>query len=208
MWTDHKNLIYFLLTKVLNRRQVRWAETLAAYNFVIIYRKGSENARADALSRRTDYVGPKQERPRAILKQTDAGLEYNELLATIAIVEDTELAKRLKNAYATDEYAKRVLEKTEGDFAIDEQGLIRFKGLVYVPNKMRRPLTQEQHSLPAYNHQGVTRTFDRIARHYYFPGLRKQVETVVRECDICQKSKSNRYTPYGLLKSPPTPSRV
>ncbi|KFY46921.1 hypothetical protein V494_00278 [Pseudogymnoascus sp. VKM F-4513 (FW-928)] len=46
---------------VLNRRQVRWAETLAAYNFAIAYRKGSENARADALSRRTDYIGPKEE---------------------------------------------------------------------------------------------------------------------------------------------------
>jgi hypothetical protein len=31
VWTDHKNLIYFTNTKVLNQRQVRWAETLAAY---------------------------------------------------------------------------------------------------------------------------------------------------------------------------------
>ncbi|KFY86131.1 hypothetical protein V498_07592 [Pseudogymnoascus sp. VKM F-4517 (FW-2822)] len=133
VWTDHKNLIYFTTTKVLNRRQVRWAETLAAYNFTITYRKGSENARADALSRRTDYIGPKQERPRAILKKTDAGIQYNELLATISIVEDTELEKRLKKAYATDECAKRVLNKVDGDFAIDEQELIRYKGLVHLP---------------------------------------------------------------------------
>ncbi|KFY79714.1 hypothetical protein V498_08911 [Pseudogymnoascus sp. VKM F-4517 (FW-2822)] len=106
------------------------AETLAAYNFTIAYRKGSENARADALSRRTDYVGPKQERPRAILKETDAGIQYNELLATISIVEDIELEKRLKKAYATDECTKRVLNKIDSDFAIDEQGLIRYKGLV------------------------------------------------------------------------------
>jgi hypothetical protein len=31
--------------------------------------------------------------------------------------------------------------------------------------------------------------------------MRKQVETVVRECDICSKSKSNRHLPYGQLKS-------
>ena len=120
---------------MLNRRQVRWAETLAAYNFQIAYRKGSKNARADALSRRTDYVGPKQERPRAILKATEDGMEYNELLATISIVKDIDLEQRIKDAYKTDECAKRVLEKTEGDFAIDEQGLIRFKGLVYIPNQ-------------------------------------------------------------------------
>ncbi|KFY82311.1 hypothetical protein V498_08625, partial [Pseudogymnoascus sp. VKM F-4517 (FW-2822)] len=130
VWTDHKNLIYFTTTKVLNRRQVRWAETLTAYNFTIAYRKGSENARADALSRRTDYVSPKEERPRVILKETNAGMQYNELLATIAILEDTELERRLKDAYATDETAKRTLNKVEGNFSIDEQGLIRFKGLV------------------------------------------------------------------------------
>ncbi len=54
------------------------------------------------------------------------------MLATIAIVEDTELEARLKKSYATDECAKRVLTKVEGDFAINEQGLIRYKGLVYV----------------------------------------------------------------------------
>lgn len=64
---------------------------------------------------------------------------------------------------------------------------------------------QEQHSLPAHGHQGTARTFERIARHYYFPGLRKQVETVVQECDICSKSKSNRHLPYGQLKSLPVP---
>ncbi|KFY69492.1 hypothetical protein V496_00198 [Pseudogymnoascus sp. VKM F-4515 (FW-2607)] len=105
-------------------------ETLATYNFTITYRKGSENRRADALSRRTDYIRPKEERPRAILKKTDAGIQYNELLATISIVENTELEKRLKKAYAIDECAKRVLNKVDGDFAINEQGLIRYKGLV------------------------------------------------------------------------------
>ena len=29
------------------------------------------------------------------------------------------------------------------------------------------------------------------------------METVVRECDICSKLKSNRHSPYGQLKSPP-----
>jgi hypothetical protein len=55
--------------------------------------------------------------------------------------------------------------------------------------------------LLAHSHQGVTRTFERIARYYYFLGLRKQVETIVRECDICSKSKSNRHLPYGQLIS-------
>ena len=119
---------------------------------MISYQKGLENARADALSRRTDYASHRQERPRAILKETNEGMQYNELLATIAIVKDTELEKKLKDAYQTDECAKRVLAKVEGNFAINEQGLIRFKGLVYVPSKVRPSLVREQHLLLAHGH--------------------------------------------------------
>ncbi|SLM40543.1 Retroviral aspartyl protease [Lasallia pustulata] len=56
VYSDHKNLESFTTTKVLNRRQVRWSEELAAYHFQIYYQKGSLNGRADALSRRADYV--------------------------------------------------------------------------------------------------------------------------------------------------------
>jgi len=50
--TDHKNLIGFLTTKELNQRQVRWAEMLIEYHFKIQHTKGTDNARADALSRK------------------------------------------------------------------------------------------------------------------------------------------------------------
>ena len=60
VFTDHKNLEYFTTTKVLNKRQARWAEELAEYNFVIIYCTGASNTKADLLSRRADYF-PKGE---------------------------------------------------------------------------------------------------------------------------------------------------
>ncbi|KFY66979.1 hypothetical protein V496_01809 [Pseudogymnoascus sp. VKM F-4515 (FW-2607)] len=80
-------------------------------------------------STRQEYL--KEERPRAILKETNAGIQYNKLLATIAIVEDTELKKRLKKAYATNKCVKQVLNKVDSDFATNEQGLIQYKGLVF-----------------------------------------------------------------------------
>ena len=52
----------------------------------------------------------------------------------IAIIKDIELKTRLKNAYIIDECAKRVLNKVKGSFTINEQGLIHFKGLVYILN--------------------------------------------------------------------------
>jgi hypothetical protein len=41
---------------------------------MITYYKGSKNVRADALSRRTNYISLKEERPRAILKKIDIGI--------------------------------------------------------------------------------------------------------------------------------------
>ena len=51
--TDHRNLEYCNTTKILNRRQARWAEILPDFDFVITYRLGDKNGKADALSRRT-----------------------------------------------------------------------------------------------------------------------------------------------------------
>ncbi|KAF5685676.1 natch ankyrin domain-containing protein [Fusarium circinatum] len=55
VYTDHQNISYFATTHELNRQQLRYAEYLCKFNFVIIHRKGSENGRADIISRRPDY---------------------------------------------------------------------------------------------------------------------------------------------------------
>ena len=53
--TDHKNLQTFMITKQLNQRQVRWAEFLSQFNFIITYRPGTKATVPDALSRMPGY---------------------------------------------------------------------------------------------------------------------------------------------------------
>ena len=55
VYTDNQNLQYFLMTKVGNPRQIRWAQWLANFNFKIVYRPGSRGGKPDALSRRPEY---------------------------------------------------------------------------------------------------------------------------------------------------------
>ena len=50
---DHKNLEYFMTTKLLNRRQARWSEFLSQFNFKIQYRPGKAGGKPDALTRRS-----------------------------------------------------------------------------------------------------------------------------------------------------------
>jgi hypothetical protein len=73
IFTDHKNLVNFTTTKVLNRRQVRWSEMLGQYKFKIVYTPGKDNGRADALSRRHDIAGTKEIIDTAILKVNNDG---------------------------------------------------------------------------------------------------------------------------------------
>jgi hypothetical protein len=51
---DYKNLTRFLITKELNRRQVRWVEILTKYYFKIKHIKGTNNIKADILNRKAE----------------------------------------------------------------------------------------------------------------------------------------------------------
>ena len=55
VWTDHKNLEYFMTNQKLNRRQARWALYLSRFDFVLKHISGSKMGKADGLSRRLDW---------------------------------------------------------------------------------------------------------------------------------------------------------
>jgi len=55
IWTDHKNLQYFMMAKKLNRRQARWSLLLAQFDFVMHHRPGKSMGKMDALSHRSDH---------------------------------------------------------------------------------------------------------------------------------------------------------
>jgi len=54
IWTDHKNLEYFMSSQNLNRRQARWALYLSRFNFTLKHVPGSKMGKTDGLSRRSD----------------------------------------------------------------------------------------------------------------------------------------------------------
>ena len=55
IWSDHRNLQYFMGAKKLNRRQARWALYLSRFDFEMIHKPGASMEKADALSRRPDH---------------------------------------------------------------------------------------------------------------------------------------------------------
>jgi len=55
IWTDHKNLEYFMMAKKLNCCQARWFLYLAHFDFKLTHRPGRCMGKPDVLSRRPDH---------------------------------------------------------------------------------------------------------------------------------------------------------
>jgi len=55
IWTNHKNLKYFMTAKKLNRRQAHWSLHLARFDFLLHHRPGCTIDKPDTLSRRADH---------------------------------------------------------------------------------------------------------------------------------------------------------
>jgi len=55
IWTDHKNLEYFMMAKQLNRRQARWSLYLSRFDFTLHHKPGRSMGKPDALSCSSDH---------------------------------------------------------------------------------------------------------------------------------------------------------
>jgi len=55
IWTDYKNLQYFMTSQKLNHRQTRWALYLLQFNFILKHIPGKSMGKVDELSRRPDW---------------------------------------------------------------------------------------------------------------------------------------------------------
>jgi len=84
IWTDHKNLEYFMTAKKLNRRQACWSLHLARFDFLLHHRPGRTMGKPDALSRRADHGNGALDNENIVLLRPE--------LLTVRALERVELA--------------------------------------------------------------------------------------------------------------------
>lgn len=226
VYTDHKNLEYFTTSKVLNRRQARWAELLAQYDFKIVYRPGSKMGKPDALTRRQDLRGGSRAAeapPRTLLKPgqyisattnlTTNDLNYDNMTETIKTTQQTdpELQDIIKHLRQPS-----LLRSSEIDVKLAQPytydmntNLLYYDNRLYIPNNhaLKLQVVQHAHNHPTSGHMGQQKTLDLVERYYYFPGMRQFVKTYVNGCHTCARNKPTRHKPFGPLQPLPIPQR-
>jgi Integrase zinc binding domain len=82
---------------------------------------------------------------------------------------------------------------------LNETRLIRFKRIVYLLEKLRKEFVKEIHKELLVRHLGINKTREAVAACYYFPFISRIVKKIVKEYNICNKSKTATRKPYRLL---------
>ncbi len=203
VYTDHKNLLYFTITKVLNRRQIRWLKKLSLYNFNIQYRKKSENLKINVLSRRADHRANRSQINQTILQQNQNNfIVYNKQNAATLRIYNQDLKKRIKLKLAKDSVAQNIIKNIadNANFEITNK-ILTFQDLIYVSTRCRQEIISDYHESMIHEHQDSDKIIERISRIYYFSKMRKQVENIIRKCDVCIWTKHSQHRSYKLLKS-------
>ena len=112
IWTDHKNLKYFMKVQKLNKRQARWALYLSRFNFMLKHVPESKIGKADSLSRRPDWkVGVEKDNENETLvkpewlkvRKTETVLENHSEVISLKLVDSprSQFEIQVKQIYNT-----------------------------------------------------------------------------------------------------------
>ena len=111
IWTDHKNLEYFMTSQNLNRRQARWALYLSRFDFTLKHVPGTKMGKADGLSRRSDWekgvIGDNEEKT---LLKPEWLIEKQARVGEV-IVEGVDILEKIKKSEARDDKVIKAVEK-------------------------------------------------------------------------------------------------
>ena len=106
IWTDHKNLQYFMVSQKLNQRQARWALYLSRFSFMLKHIPGKSMGKADGLSRRPDWQN-RVERD----NENQKLVKPEWIRKAETIIEEKNLKERIRKAQEENEKVVKAVEK-------------------------------------------------------------------------------------------------
>lgn len=193
IFTDHRSLAHLDEHRLHTPWQKKMFTRLLGLQYRIVFKKGSDNSAADALSRHPNVesscLAISSCTPKWVAEIADS---YSQDSATTDII-----AKLVVDASAVPNFSW-------------QDGLLRYKNRIWVgpSSELQHKLLTAFHSSAVGGHSGIPVTYARIKQLFAWKGLKQAVQDFVRQCVICQQAKSDRSRLPGLLQPLPVPTSL
>ncbi|GFX23637.1 transposon Tf2-8 polyprotein [Trichonephila clavipes] len=169
-------------------RLARWALRLQEHDFDVKYKTGKKHSDADALSRNpVEEDTETSDKFLAVTTSMNLAMEQKK---------DQDLAKLklLSNSSKNEEF--RFIDGILCRKNFDPDGKL---WLPVIPKHLRADILRHFHEAPTAGHLGFAKTYDRIRKRFYWPGMYRNVVRYVMHCRECQRRKSVPQRPPGRL---------
>ena len=202
--TDHKPLEWLesaRTSQARSQRLERWSLELRAFEFDVVYRPGTMNQSADALSRKpimlvglhspwqmSDLVQAQKQDP--LLRRVVEVLERKAIPPTTGEWQRFPL-KRYKQLWSQLILHNGLLCRKMKSPTMTEEHL-----LVVFPKSLQRDLLKDTHD--ESGHQGVERTMARTSQIAYWVGMGRDISYYCSQCIKCQTTKPPLNRPAPL----------
>ncbi len=203
IWMDHQNLQYFRKPQKVNQRQARWITELAEYHFTLHHKAGTANKKADLLLRRADHDQGQDDNDQVVVLSP----EHFRAMIMPTIEETHQNVKTAtRNMHLWDNTVAGSLNHDRG-MKMDG-GLIWYDGRIYVPrdHALRGEIIAQSHDHITVGHPGIEKTKELVLREFWWPKMKKDIETYVRACETCQRTKSSNQAKAAPLHPNEIPS--
>ena len=197
VFTDHEALRLLLNTPHPSGKLARWGLALQELDLQIQYRPGKHNANADALSRFPLSVAVESilQNVVAAVTGTGAPAKNREPNRTLTERQKADPELQMLRAYLEDRtlphnetQARRVV-LTHGQYALVDDILYHVepdKTFHVIPPAIdREELFLEVHQGPFGGHLSDSKIHSQLSRHYWWPGMRKDITHWTRGCLTC-----------------------
>lgn len=150
------------------------------FNFI----EGTENSLADTLSR-----------------------EIAAATITSSIIISKHLKNQIREGYKTDKFCldlRKCMPKRED--CKEQKGLMFIENRLIIPDKsnIRQELIKTTHQ--NLGHLGSLKTLKRLWEEFYWQKMTSDVGDLIKECNTCQRVKSNTSATPGKMRKPEMPS--
>jgi hypothetical protein len=178
--SKHKDLEYFIITKLLNRHQAHWSQFLSQFNFKIVYRPSTASGKLDALSHRSRDL-PKAGDNHSLENQTTIIKRKNIIqlsaMATPTLASPV-LAQLFTDGYNEDPFPNKILKLLQDgakhcrEISLAEynkhNNLLHYCQRIWVLNyePLKLHLLQQHHDIPAAGHPGRSKTLEYLCQNY------------------------------------------